>query len=267
MTFQVVFTGMPRDGFSRRQAIASLAKRFGLDFEQLKRLLAGNPKVVKCVGDRGRAETLIRTLWQLGWHAELRVDGRVISRTGGGPAQRSVAEVAGTMRVVAENGDITVEIPRSWQICEGLNVQAVLQAGNVEADHYLIVLRQARRDLPVALDLVDYFAAQLQQCVAKVVDGTVLQAPVPMDHKRGPAYIAEMSAQLDGVSVRYLVAGLQCKSGFYTLFLWCNESEFSRERARFLHTVGSFRVAAAEAGKPLQGDDSVCLEQVLEPTL
>ncbi|WP_346838547.1 hypothetical protein [Microbulbifer sp. SAOS-129_SWC] len=247
MNFLVVFTGELRDGFDRRQSIALLAQQFSLDFEQVKRLLSGRRPVVKSAPKRNQAERVIRALWRSGWHAEVRHGERTIYRTTEkAPITEAVTARADTGTRRLADGGVAVEAPKSWQLCEGLNVHAVLQAGCPQKDHYLVVLRQSRQELPQTLSLQDYCRAQLQQCVDTVAVGELLRQPVEIAHTLERAFCGEMTAQLDGVDVRYLIAGIECDNWFYSLFLWCGAQEFAHLRPQMMQLIASFRAENAQ---------------------
>lgn len=252
MSFQVIFTGSLRDGFNRRRGIESLHKQFSLGFDQIKRLLAGAHQVVKCVDDRRQAERVVRALWSGGWHSELHLDDRVVFRTSEPRRRENEDTVAGMFRQWSDDSAVSICVPESWQQCTDLNPHAMLQAGNRNDHHYMVVLKQAREGLPPALTLQDYSAAQLQQCVDKVVFGRVTSGPSVIGHSGLPACTAEMCAQMNGVSVHYLVASFQCEQCFYTVFLWCDQREFQVQKPVFMQMVASFRTGAASA---MAGDE------------
>ncbi|MFC6634132.1 hypothetical protein [Microbulbifer taiwanensis] len=242
MSYEVVFTGALRDGFSRRQGIEFLGRQFALGFAQIKHLLSGARRVVKRVPEREKAERVIRELWRGGWHAELQLGDRVLYRTD--QSQDLNIEEAETNR--HSNSRVSICLPPSWKPCSDLNPNAVFQAGERDRHHYIVILQQPRRDLPTSLSLANYGAAQLQQCLARVSAGQVVSGPEATEHVQGPACISEMSAQLNGPSIQYLVAHFQCPEYFYTIFLWCEQREFGEKKQEFLRIVESFREGGAE---------------------
>lgn len=245
MSFLVVFTGELREGFSRRRGIEALAQRFNLGFEEIKRLLAGNRQTVKRVSSREQAEKVVHSLWSGGWHSELLEDGRVVFRTDR-PEQEPLQTAAEDDSLPASDDSFSVRLPDDWQQCEGLNPQALLQAGDLQRHRYLVVLKQPAGELPRALALSDYCAAQLQQCIEKVREGRLCSEPQPLLEARLPAYAGEMIALVGEVEIQYLVASLQSDDCFYTLFLWCERGEFEGQRESFSEIVAGFRLAGGE---------------------
>lgn len=242
MSFEVVFTGALRDGFSRRQGIDTLCHKFGLDFGQVKSLLCGSRRVVKRAGERRQAEKIVRALWDGGWHSELLLDNRVVFRTGEARHRGRAAAGPDMVRHYSADSTMSLYVPRSWQPCTDLNPCALLQAGDRERHHYVVILKQARRELPPALTLSAYAAGQLQQCVSRVSAGQLLSGPATGRHEQLPLCTAEMSAQLDGTAIRYRIAHFQCEQNFYTIFLWCDGRDFAQQRSIFSRIISSFSV-------------------------
>lgn len=257
MSFRVIFTGSLRDGFNRRRGIESLGKQFALGFDQIKYLLSGAHRVVKCVEDRRQAERIVKALWDGGWHTELHLDNRVVFRTN--QVQKPSFQDPGLglvgpslVRVRGRDSPVSAVIPESWQPCTDLNPNAVLQVGDRNAHHYMIVLMQAREELPAGLALPDYSVAQLQQCLARLASGRLLSGPEMVEHGDSPACTSEISARLDTTAIQYLVAHFQCERYFHTLFLWCSQREFPQQKPLFQRMVAGFRtepvVQAAREG-------------------
>ncbi|MCX2780336.1 hypothetical protein [Microbulbifer thermotolerans] len=232
MSFEIVFTGVLREGFSRRQGIDTLCHRFGLNFEQVKRLLSGSRQVIKRVEKRQQADEVMYTLWQGGWNTELLLDNCVIFRS----------EVAQTClkRQYSSDQAVSIGLPDVWQCRDDLNPRAVLQAGDGDRHQYVVILKQARQELPPALTLPSYATAQLQQCLARVEEGQLLSGPSPSESETLPLYVSEMSAKLDGTSIHYIVAHFQSQHNFYAIFLWCEGNTFDEQRKLFSQIVSSF---------------------------
>lgn len=247
MHFQVVFTGALRDGFSRRQGIETLAKQFSLDFQQIKHLLSGVRPVVKRTRDRQQAERFVEALWNGGWHSELHQGEKVLMCTNQSLGHEEPVVAAGMVRRVSADSSISLQLPESWQICTELNPHALFQAGDRDSHKYVVVLRQSSQGLPENLELADYCAAQLKQCVAKVVAGEVLSESARLNDSELPAYVAKMAADLNGVAINYIIGCLQWRQWFYTIFLWCEERDFEQEEELFLNLVRGFRIESEQA--------------------
>lgn len=226
MYFEVIFTGELRAGFVRRRGIEVLAEHFSLDFRQIKHLLAGACPVVKRSLERDQAERIVKALWSGGWHSELRQGGSVLLRTNQLHGQEAPNAAAGMITKISADSSISLRLPASWQLCDGLNPRAVFQAGDHRSKQYVVVLRQQRQELPEDVSLAEYSSAQLHQSCVKVNRGDILSDPEPLDGTVYPAYVAQLHAELDRVAIRYFIVFLQWQKWYYTVFLWCESKDF-----------------------------------------
>lgn len=242
MYFEVVFTGVLRDGFSRRQGIETLVNQFSLDFHQIKHLLSGARCVVKRAQNRHQAERIVNTLWDGGWHSELQQGDRILWCTSQSQGQEAPRARAGMIRSFSADSSISLPLPASWQICDDLNSLALLQAGDRLCHQYAVVLRQAKADLPKALTLADYSVAQLYQCHAKVSAGKINGEPAPLGNAIYATYVAQLAAELGDVPVRYLFACVDAESWYYTIFLWCEDRNFDENLGLFEDLIRGFRI-------------------------
>ncbi|WP_105102814.1 hypothetical protein [Microbulbifer pacificus] len=242
-TYQVIFTGSLRDGFSRREGISQLAKRLSLDFDQIKKLLTYSRPVVKCCKQMIEGERLVQAFWQAGWRSELICDGHLLFDGEqhfpgvGGPA----ADETEKQRLFCEEARCSIEVPAGWQALTDLNGSAVMQSGNLRENQFLVVLSQNLLDLPAASTIGAYCGAQLKQCAAKLQDSEILIPATPLEEGDFPACFGEISAYIDGLPVQYLVVCIECDERIYTLFLWCEARDFGRCRKDFDRIVLSFR--------------------------
>ncbi|WP_444945817.1 hypothetical protein ACJJIP_19335 [Microbulbifer sp. VTAC004] len=248
MSYVVVFTGEIRKLYERRRAIAALDSDFGFSFSQIKALMASSRSRLKKTDDRAEACRFMHKLWNSGWHSQLYLDVELLhctkasSESGGSELPVVLGKLHST------DPGISVSAPRSWSSCDNLNPGAVIQAGNVEANRYLIVLAQNRSELPTELTLADYGEAQMKQCLEKVAGGERLSGPDPVEHSWQTGLLYEMSANIGQDSVQYLVAFFQNSQSFYTLFLWTDLQSFTQSKVEFIQVVATFQSLHPDSG-------------------
>ncbi|QIL90438.1 hypothetical protein GNX18_12245 [Microbulbifer sp. SH-1] len=245
-SYQVIFTGVLRRGVSRREGISQLAQRLGLDFDQIKRLLAAARPVVKRCSEQSEGERLVHAFWQAGWQTELMCNGQLLfdgdSRYSPS-AEAGVAEVK-TKALFSEDRGCSVQVPESWQSFKDLNRSAVIQSGSLEENQFLVVLSQQREDLPAASTIGAYCGAQLKQCADRLSDSSILIPATPLEEGIFCGYFGEITAKIDAVPVQYLVVCFECGTQIYTLFLWCEEQDYRCRKQNFERIAFSFRAEA-----------------------
>lgn len=260
MPFQVVFTGCARDGFDRRDGIKQLSERFKLNFTQINRLLISGRSVIKKVDDLASGKRLVQKLWGAGWHAEL-VSGReVLVNTVDWAVESRIpaANLAGRKRIeenekpsesVLAGVGCSVVVPAGWSVLKDLNRSAVLQAGNLHSNQFLVVLKQNLIDLSRDTSVTEYCAAQLAQCADSVAGGEIYELTKPLGQEYPSAAYGEVTAEVGGVPVQYLIACRNFSSCVYTLFLWCERKDFHSLREVFLGIVSEFSVRKSKAAQ------------------
>ncbi|WP_299580761.1 hypothetical protein [uncultured Microbulbifer sp.] len=246
MSYIVVFTGEIRAHFERRRAIAALGSEFGFSFTQIKALMASSHSQLKKTDDRAEACRFIQMLWMGGWHSRLYLDSELIHCT-----RESVESGGAEFPVVLDklhsrDSRLSLCAPRSWALCDYLNSNAEIQAGNTDLNRYLIVLAQERSELPPSLTLTDYAHAQMQQCLSKVTSGRVVNGPEALRREWQAGLLYEMRADVGDESVQYMVAFFQGEERFYTLFLWTALQSYAEAKIEFIQIVGSCRIVLSE---------------------
>lgn len=246
---QVVFTGVLREGFDRRQGIRLLSEKFGLDFAQIKKLLSSDFPVVKTCDQIAEGEKLVQAFWVTGWHAEVRCSDNAAENSS------IVRPASATVRLTADDGSCSVSVPGCWRVFDDLNQRAVLQAGSLENNEFMVVLPQRVEDFPSAPTVEEYCHAQLSQCAAQLYQAAVSRPPEKLQIDTGTGFFGELLAEVDTVPVQYLVACIGCDDRIYTLFLWCEQSVFSGRRREFDQLIASFS-AVAKDGSHKNGKSS-----------
>ncbi|BBM01002.1 hypothetical protein [Microbulbifer sp. GL-2] len=241
MSYVVVFTGEIRKHFERRRAIAALGSEFGFSFSQIKALMASSRSQLKKSSDRADVCRFMHKLWNSGWHSQLFIDVELLhcTRVSSESGEPELPVVLGKLHTT--DPDISISAPRSWHSCDNLNPSAVIQAGNIEANRYLIVLAQDRSELPAELTLADYGEAQMKQCLGKVAGGELLYGPELIERAWQTGILYEMRANIGRDSVQYLVAFFQSTQSFYTLFLWTDLQGFTQSKTEFIQVVATFQ--------------------------
>ncbi|MFA0810273.1 hypothetical protein [Microbulbifer epialgicus] len=241
MSYFVVFTGEIRGYFERRRAIAALGSEFHFSFSQIKALLASSRSQLKKTNDRVEASRFIQKLWNSGWHSQLYLGAELLhcTKTSSERGESELPIVLGKLSSVDPR--ITISAPRGWRSCDNLNPSAIIQAGNVEANRYLIVLAQDRSELPSGLTLADYGEAQMKQCLGKVTNGEILRGPEAIEWPWQSVIVYEMCASIGRESIQYLVAFSQSAQCFYTAFLWTDSQSIQQAKIEFIQIVATFK--------------------------
>ncbi|MBB5211398.1 hypothetical protein [Microbulbifer hydrolyticus] len=245
-SFQVVFTGKLCSGKDRREAIAELANRFRLDFKRINHLLSSDRVIVKRCASQAEAASLVRAFAKTGWEAQVHESPAV---TGDEKIAGKVDSVKEAFRTITASDDSCVlKVPTHWQAMEGLNDGAIIQAGSLVENVFCVVLSQQVSLSETDESLNDYCSAQLQQCAKQVSSGVVTRQTEKLPPEEGGGCVGEITAEIGGVPVAYLVACVRRGNRIFTQFLWCELREYRHKRKLLRKVSASFDVLAQSVG-------------------
>ncbi|WP_299594481.1 hypothetical protein [uncultured Microbulbifer sp.] len=247
-SYQVLFTGNVAEGRERRECISLLGERFGLDFKQIKHLLSSDKTVVKRCSRREDADKLVRAFALAGWVAKVQESAVDAGKKKSVESNRDTSTPLRSL--VAEDGSCTLGVPVHWQAMSGLNRNAILQAGSLSKNEFCVVLFQQVGVPETASAIEDYCSAQLQQCVQQVNSGVLVRPATELSGGMVAGYYGEITAEIDGIPVGYLVACVRQEDRVYTQFLWCESREYTRKKDLLIKVVESFTVN----GQPGEGN-------------
>lgn len=241
-SFQVLFTGRLCEGRARRESISLLAERFQLDFEQIKHLLARGNAIVKRCAERGEAEKLVQAFAQAGWIASI----RELPRNPDILASKRAVALNTTPRrkVHSVDGSSVLMTPQHWEEMQGLNRDAIIQAGCLNENEFCVVLSQKVSLTDTEESVKNYCSAQLLQCVQQVEKGVLITPATRLARRKDTAFFGEISAEIDSVPVGYLVACLGDGDRMITVFLWCEKREYKKKKSLLMDVVSSFELSA-----------------------
>ena len=247
---QVVFTGVLREGFNRRKGIGLLAKTFGLEFSQIKKLLASHSPVIKRCDHVAEGEKLVQALWHCGWIGEI-LQREAEEENAGSPVSVQDEGQKSGFELTAEDGACSISVPHFWQAFDDLNQRAVLQAGSLEYNEFLVVLPQKVNEFPSQPVVAEYCRAQLSQCAEQLVQAGITAPPKSLEIGGYAGFSGQITAEVDTLPVRYQVVCVGCDDRIYTLFLWCEQRAFEQRKRVFDEVIASFSVKLVEsAGSP-----------------
>lgn len=221
--YQVVFTGITREGISRREGIRLLAENFGLGFRQINNLLAGKRRVIRRCESEPECEKLIRAFWKAGWYAEFTPEARSGNKVSSG------------------DGSCSVVLPNKWQQLFDLNKAAVFQAGKLDENQFLVILNQKKNDLRQGLRVSEYCSAQLKQCSEQVMCGAMCDTAKSFTKGAYPGSVGEVEAKIESIPVQYLMICLECENSIYTLIFWSESKDYQEQKPIFVDIASSFQ--------------------------
>ncbi len=142
--------------------------------------------------------------------------------------------------VSATDGASHIKIPHRWTKLDHLNARALIQAGDAQDDDYVIVLTEAKSDVPSATNLEAYAALALATDRSAFPTEMQVSAPTRIDVGGSPAIQYELESAGVPRSDGYLVTFLEGKTDFHQVVAWTGASSFDDHRALLARVTNSF---------------------------
>ena len=134
----------------------------------------------------------------------------------------AMQEVTTYYKTVPMDGDsVFIDIPDYWELMENLNEEAIFQAGSLDQDEYLIVVRYRKENINAALGvlsdiLMQDILAKLEDPAMVVVERTMISG---MD-----AYQYEYTGVFEDVGIAYLQTVIECPEYYLHILAWTGKS-------------------------------------------
>lgn len=248
--FSVFFVGQLRAGADYRSALAGLEERFSLSSRTINRLMSSGGSTIKANLSSARAKALVKTLWQLGWHAQIIRDEDIIFSTLTGKLKgrdrRSLERITQVE---------SLAFPKGWSAFDSLNPSASIQAGNPEKKSFCIVIAQEKSAVGDKVTLCHYSRAITASAVKTAERATLITSSRPMFTESSGLTVSiseYVSHNASGIGLQYLIAVFEGREKFYSVYCWTPHTDYARVKDQFLSIIDSFclldQPARARAG-------------------
>jgi Tfp pilus assembly major pilin PilA len=141
-------------------------------------------------------------------------------------------------RFVADNGTVEVMVPTSWSRQE-LHPEAIVQAGNLRAEAYLLVHYEPKSDLP-DFDINRYADVIVGSIAENSVDPVIQYIGNSVTNGM-PGHHYRMDTKVDGYDLTYLMAIVEGKKDFYQVITWSLASRYNGNVDDFKYAINSFK--------------------------
>ena len=144
-----------------------------------------------------------------------------------------------TTAIRANDGTVELQLPSSWLHIDKLSEDGVLEYGNVFSEAYIVVLWDAKQDLP-NFTLGDYTKTIIENNYSDLVDSHVefLGATTTNGY---PSRQFKISGTVDGVRIIYRLALIEGPERYYQVLTWSLKSRFESNEEDFEYAINSFQ--------------------------
>ncbi|HEY9645942.1 MAG TPA: hypothetical protein V6C88_06215 [Chroococcidiopsis sp.] len=156
------------------------------------------------------------------------------------PSPTPTESIAGTA-VVSPDGDMQITVPEGWKEDRQLNDQAQLQAANLDKELYLIVLSEAKADLPTDMNLVRHSEITRSIVVENLSNAEVTGPTAVTRVGDYPAVQYEIRGTLKDINVLYVHTTVETGDRFNQILAWTLPDNYNSNKEELQRTIASFR--------------------------
>lgn len=152
-----------------------------------------------------------------------------------------VAGASGTL-LSSTDGKVQIRVPESWTIQTNINDQAMIQAGDLAREEYVLVIADAKVDLAPNVDLGRYAELVVSNMRARpaVSNLKVLEAsPTTVGTQKALRY--DITATVDSTNIGYEYLIVEGSDRYYQVMTWTLLSQFEDKKPIFRAATATFR--------------------------
>lgn len=152
-------------------------------------------------------------------------------------------------RMSADDGSLTLEIPKSWKPHPGLNPESVLSASNPLKEQYVIVIREPRADFGGTLD---EYARLIEGNMTKTLGDSGRPGFNNLTIGGHQARQRTMRGTAEKVNVAFLVTCLETEDSFCQILTWTLASREKASMPTLEKVAASFQAGPRAKSRPAE---------------
>ena len=142
---------------------------------------------------------------------------------------------------------LSINVPDDWQERSKISEGASIGAGNSAREVYVIVMAESREDFSEDFTLSNYTDAVLS--LTKNIMQTAQLSPTLQRYKINglPAEQAEITGEVNGLSIRYLLTTVESDKGFFHMLSWTTAARYQANRSVMQEVANSLVIRSFPA--------------------
>ncbi len=142
--------------------------------------------------------------------------------------------------LTATNNKFQLTVPGSWQTRTDLHETAELQAGNLLAEQYAVVITQSKEDFTDDISLDEYSDLLMNSTKTNVSDITFSEIS-KIEINGLPANQYEANGSADKIKIKWIFTVIKTTNNFYQVVTWTSPSRFVQNKNILLDVAKSFK--------------------------
>jgi hypothetical protein len=161
--------------------------------------------------------------------------------------KKQIEKVQEPQIMTATDGKSQLSVPGTWSAQKDLNDNASIQAGNLLAEQYAIVISESKEDFSSKMTLNDY-ADVIRKSAKTTLTDAVLTETKPVTINGYPAVQFEVDGTVSNIKAKWLYTLVDAPKNFHQILAWSTASKYEKNKPVFLEVVNSFKEIEGTTG-------------------
>lgn len=151
------------------------------------------------------------------------------------------AEKSDAPKVInATDNTCQLTVPGSWQIRTDLHEEATLQAANLLAEQYAVVISESKSNFTEDILIRDYTDLLIRSTTMKVPDATFSEIKSATINGY-EANQFEADGSVDKIKIKWLFTVINAPRHFHQIVTWSTPTRYEKNKDVFLGVINSFK--------------------------
>ena len=154
--------------------------------------------------------------------------------------QKKVEETQKPKVITSDDGKVQLTVPGSWSTRKDLNEEASIQAANLRAEQYAVVITDSKADFTDDVGLGGY-TEKIRNGASSTIATPVLTEDRSLTVNGHPALQFEVSGSIESVKARWIYTIIDTPQAYYQIVAWTLNSKYEANRQVLLDVSSSLR--------------------------
>ncbi len=154
--------------------------------------------------------------------------------------QKKIEEGQKPKVITSTDGKCQLTVPASWSPQKDLNDDANIQAGNLLAEQYTVVISETKVDFTDDMDL-NGFTEIVRKGIGETIKTPIVSEIRPLMVNGYPAVQFDVTGSVDNIKARWLYTIVDTPKNYHQILAWTLNSKYEANKPVFLEVINSFK--------------------------
>lgn len=154
--------------------------------------------------------------------------------------QKKIEESQKPNVITCTDGKCQLTVPGNWSPQKDLNDDANLQAGNLRAEQYAVIISELKADFTSEVDL-NAFTEIVRKGVNETIKTPIVSENRPLTVNGYPAIQFDVAGSVENIKARWLYTIVGTPKNYHQILTWTLNSKYEANKPVFLDVINSFK--------------------------